>query len=112
MPETILEKPKEYHPLVRLVLENPLVSFNVMAFIFVGGTGYAAMMTQISGMERQISEVKSELARVERSGTDISTGSNVRFEKINSELTDLKVTLRGVSTSLEFLVQQERRRAQ
>ena len=98
------------HPLIRLVLENPIQAFNTAAILFGGGMVWATMTARMSEMDREIAAVRAQAQRVEQMSAAADTATVNKFDAIYRDLTEMKVEMRGLRTSLDFLVAQERRR--
>lgn len=97
------------NPVIRLILENPISAINTAAILFGGGFVYAsnekrmeAMEVRILGLElRQKEDLASFRAR--------ENASNQKVEAISNSLNDVRVTVRGIEASVQFLVQQVQR---
>jgi hypothetical protein len=97
---------KEPHPLWRLIAENPISAFNAAAII-VGGAGvYYSNEARMNAMELRV-------ARIEQLQREDTTASNVKderttakIESITRDMSDIKVTVRGIEASVQFLVRQ------
>lgn len=98
------------HPLIRLVLENPIQAFNTAAILFGGGMVWATMTARMSEMDREIAAVRAQAQRVEQMSVAADIATVNKFDAINRDLTEMKIEMRGLRTSLDFLVAQERRR--
>lgn len=78
--------------------------------MFGGGVVWATMTSRLGEMDREIGAVKQQVARVEQASSQGDAATTTKFEQLNRELTEVKVEIRGLRTSLDFLVAQERRR--
>jgi hypothetical protein len=101
---------KRWHPFVQLFVENPISAFNMTAILFGGGVVYA----QIGNYMR---ENDSRVARIETQIREQAIAANIKDDRsaaktdgIARELNDVKVTVRGIESAVQFLVQQEQRR--
>jgi hypothetical protein len=101
---------KAWHPAIRLILENPISALNMAAILFGGGIVYA----QIGSYMR---ENDARVTRIEVQMRDAATASSIKEDRaalktdgIARELNEVKLTLRGVESAVQFLVQQEQRR--
>jgi hypothetical protein len=110
MSKTIGPATQNRHPIMRLVLENPISALNTAAIIFGGGMVYATMQSQLGHMDRSIAMLENRVARGELAAAAIDQAVANKVEIINRDMTDMKVGIRGIQTSVDFLVQQERRR--
>ncbi len=101
--------PGDQHPIIRLVLENPISALNTAAILFGGGMVWATMTSRLSEMDREIAAVRAQVQRVEQMSATIDTATVNKFDAINRDLTEMKVEMRGLRTSLDFLVARKRR---
>jgi hypothetical protein len=106
--------PQGRHPIVRLILENPISALNTAAILFGGGFVYASNESRMEKMEARV-------VTMEQRVRDDAVASNVKDDRatqkvdgIARELNDVKVAVRGIEASVQFLVrqvQQQERRA-
>lgn len=94
------------HPIIGLILENPISAINTAAIIFGGGLVY-------SSNENRMEKMETRIVRIEQQVRDDITVANVnadrttqKVEAITRDLSDVKITVRGIEASVQFLVQQ------
>lgn len=91
------------HPAMVIALIAGLISGG-----FVAGTGYTVMQGQLAELSRSVDLMKDEIKRVERDTLATVTARDARMERIFTDLSDVKGSIRSIETSLSFIVQQQR----
>jgi len=97
---------KGWHPAIRLLIENPISAFNAAAILFGGGVVY-------SQIGHYMKENDSRVARIEQQIRETAIAANIKDDRaaqkvdgIARELNDMKVSVRGIESSVDFLVRQ------
>ncbi|MBX9760769.1 MAG: hypothetical protein K2Y29_18465 [Beijerinckiaceae bacterium] len=102
------------HPIVRLVLENPISAFNTAAIIFGGGFVYSSNESRMEQMESRIVKIEAVGLRDAAIAAAKDDRTTVKIENITRDLGDVKVTVGRTEEAVRYLVrtiQEERRRA-
>lgn len=100
---------KQWHPLVRLVIENPISAFNAVAIIIGGASVYwsnQARMEDIDARVARLEQAAKEDAVVTTQKDDRTTQ---KIEGISRELGDVRVSVGRVETLVQYLVNQTQR---
>lgn len=109
------------HPIIALILDNPISALNTAAILMGGGFVYASNEARMLGMEKQIAvvekgykdqdqEMKALLAEA-RARIEIAEGRNAgKIESIGAQVTAASIKLSGIEASVRFLVDAQRRR--
>ncbi len=97
---------KQWHPLVRLVIENPISAANCALIIFGGAGVYWSNENRMADVEGRVARIERSIKEdaVTRSVKDDRT--NVKIEGISRDLDDVKVSVGRVETAVQFLVRQ------
>jgi hypothetical protein len=98
------------HPIVRLIIENPISAINTAAILFGGGFVYASNESRMEKMEARVLIVEQRVREDNIAANIKDDRATQKVEGIARELNDVKVTVRGIESSVQFLVQQEQRR--
>jgi hypothetical protein len=98
------------HPIVRLIIENPISAINTAAILFGGGFVYASNESRMEKMEARVLIVEQRVREDNIAANIKDDRATQKVEGIARELNDVKVTVRGIEASVQFLVQQEQRR--
>jgi len=109
------ESGRPRHPIVRLILENPIAAFNTAAIIFGGGFVYASNENRMEQMNERIIKIKAAGLRDAAIAAAKDDRTAAKFETITRELGDVKVTVGRTEEAVRYLVgamQEERRIAQ
>ena len=102
------------HPIVRLILENPISALNTAAILFGGGIVYASNESRMNQMSDRITKIEIAADRETALLAAKDDRATQKVEAITRDLTDVKIDVRGIKSSVEFLVrqvQQQERRA-
>lgn len=102
------------HPVVRLILENPISAFNTAAIIFGGGFVYASNENRMEQMESRIVKIEAAGLRDSAIAAAKDDRTTMKIESITRDLGDVKVTVGRTEEAVRYLVrtlQEERRRA-
>jgi hypothetical protein len=97
---------KEWHPIVRLIIENPISALNTAAILFGGGFVYASNESRMEKMESRVVAVEVQQQRESASASIKDDRAAQKVDGMARELGDVKVTVRGIEASVQFLVQQ------
>jgi hypothetical protein len=98
------------HPIVRLIIENPISAINTAAILFGGGFVYASNESRMEKMEARVLIVEQRVREDNIAANIKDDRATQKVEGIARELNDVKVTVRGIEAAVQFLVQQEQRR--
>lgn len=116
----VKEKPPR-HPIVALVLDNPISALNAAMILIGGGMVWQSNESRMSAMEKQIArvedgykssdaEMKSMLAEA-RARLERSEGLNAgKLEAMSTQINASSVKLSAIEASMRFLVDSQRRR--
>ena len=105
---------KLQHPIIRLVLENPISAFNTAAIIFGGGFVYSSNESRMEQMNERIIKIEAAALRDAAIAAAKDDRTAAKFENITRDLGDVKVTVGRTEEAVRYLVrtlQEERRRA-
>lgn len=105
---------KLQHPIIRLVLENPISAFNTAAIIFGGGFVYSSNESRMEQMNERIAKIEAAGLRDAAVAAAKDDRTTVKIENITRDLGDVKVTVGRTEEAVRYLVrtmQEERRRA-
>jgi hypothetical protein len=94
------------HPIVRLIIENPISALNTAAIIFGGGFVYASNEARMEKMEARVVQVELRQREDAVSSSLKDDRSAQKVDGIARELGDVKVAVRGIEASVQFLVRQ------
>jgi hypothetical protein len=98
------------HPIVRLIIENPISALNTAAILVGGGFVFASNESRMEKMEARVLIVEQRVREDNIAANIKDDRATQKVEGIARELNDVKVTVRGIESSVQFLVQQEQRR--
>lgn len=109
------------HPIVALILDNPISALNAAMIIAGGGFVYATNEARMSAIEKQVARVEDSYKQADRDQREAMAETRGRLEaaegrnatKIESmaaQISTVSVKIGGIETSLRFLVDQQRRR--
>ena len=101
------------HPILRLVLENPISALNTAAIIFGGGFVYASNENRMEQMESRIVKIEAAGLRDAAIAAVKDDRTTAKIEGITRDLSDVKVTVGRTDEAVRYLVrtiQEERRR--
>lgn len=104
---------KSRHPIVRLILENPISALNTAAIIFGGGFVYASNENRMEQMENRIVKIEASGLRDAAIAAAKDDRTTMKIENITRDLGDVKVTVGRTEEAVRYLVraiQEERRR--
>jgi hypothetical protein len=102
--------PPGRHPIVRLIIENPISAINTAAILFGGGFVYASNEARMEKMEARVLVVEQRVREDNIAANIKDDRATQKVEGIARELNDVKLTVRGIEAAVQFLVQQEQRR--
>ena len=103
---------RNWNPIVRLIIENPISALNTAAILFGGGFVYASNESRMEKMETRIVQVEHRL-QADIVASNLKDDRSIqRVEAISRELTDVRLTVRGIESSVQFLVQQVQQQQQ
>lgn len=99
---------KKWHPIIRLIIENPISALNTAMILFGGGMVYASNEARMAKLADRVDAV--ERLRIEdRAAASVSVATATQeVRTLTRDLGDVKVTVRGIETAVQFLVQQAR----
>jgi hypothetical protein len=106
---------KEWHPIVRLIIENPISALNTAAILFGGGFVYSSNENRMTQMSDRIAKIELAADRETIIAATKEDRAAQKVEGIAKELNDVKVTLRGVEASVSYIadvLRQQNRRGQ
>ena len=109
------------HPIIALILDNPISALNTAAILVGGGFVYASNEARMSAMEKQITRVETgykqsdldmkALLAEARARIEVSEGRNSgKIETMASQVNSVSIKLSGIESSVQFLVKSQRRR--
>ena len=96
----------ERHPIMRLILENPISALNTAAIIFGGGMVWASNNSRMTAMEDRIQKIEVSIRDDKAAATIKEDRTTLRIEAQIRDLNDVKVTVRGIDAAVQFLVRQ------
>jgi hypothetical protein len=102
--------PKVWHPAIRLILENPISALNMGAILFGGGIVYAQLGAYMRENDNRVTRIEQAMAKSDAASSVKEDRAAAKTDGIVRELGEVKLTLRGVESAVQFLVQQEQRR--
>ncbi|MFN3892021.1 MAG: hypothetical protein ACK4MV_16620 [Beijerinckiaceae bacterium] len=102
----------DWHPIMRLIIENPISAFNTAAILFGGGFVYSSNEHRAGQLAERITKIEQQAERENAVSSAKETLTAQKFDIINQRLNDLAVSLRGVETSTQFIAQQVREQMQ
>jgi len=109
------------HPIIALILDNPISALNTAAILIGGGIVYASNEARMVSMEKQITrveegykqsdvDVRNQLIEA-RTRIELAEGRNSgKIEAIGAQVTAASVKLSAIEASLQFLVSAQRRK--
>jgi hypothetical protein len=101
---------KTWHPAVRLILENPISAFNMAAILVGGGVVYAQIGHYMKENDGRVARIETQIREQTIAANIKDDRAVAKTDGIARELNDVKVTVRGIESAVQFLVQQEQRR--
>lgn len=99
---------KNWSPLIRLIIENPISAFNTAAILFGGGMVWSSNENRAREMTVRITKIEQQAERDAAVSAAKEALTGQKFETITQRLNDVAVSLRGVETSTQFIAQQVR----
>lgn len=103
MSEQNIGQASRINPLIRLILENPISAFNAAA-ILIGGAGvYWTNDARMTTIERDAVRSVMRLEKLENSAA-------MNSSSLQREIGEVKTSIKGLETSVQFLVNAQRRR--
>lgn len=99
---------KGRHPIIRLIIENPISAINTAAILFGGGFVYSSNENRIKDVETRVVRMEQRMREDNTEQTIKDERAALKVESITRDLGDVKVTVRGIEASVQFLVQQVR----
>jgi uncharacterized lipoprotein YajG len=94
------------HPIVRLIIENPISALNTAAILFGGGFVYASNESRMEKMETRVVAMEQRIREDNIAATVKDDRATQKVEVITRDLNDVKVAVRGIEASVQFLVRQ------
>lgn len=95
---------KMQHPIIRLVLENPMSAFNTAAIIFGGGFVYSSNESRMEQMESRIVKIEAAGLRDAALAAAKDDRTTLKIESITRDLGDVKVTVGRTEEAVRYLV--------
>jgi hypothetical protein len=96
------------HPIVKLLLENPISALNAVAIVFGGGFVYKSNEARMEAMEMRIVQIERMNTIETASANAKESATTVRVDAISRDLGEVKVTVGRVETAVKYLVDQAR----
>ena len=100
---------KQWHPIIRLIIENPISALNTAAILFGGGFVYASNESRMEKMESRV-VILEQMRRDDTAASNVKDDrTTVKIESMSRELGDVKVSIGRVEAAVQYLVQQVQR---
>lgn len=104
------DRSKAWHPVVRLVFENPISALNMAAILFGGGIVYAQIGSYMRENDARVTRIEHQMKESAIASRVKDDRAAAKTDGIAREVNEVKVTVRGIESAVQFLVQQEQRR--
>jgi hypothetical protein len=106
------ESGRSRHPIMRLVLENPISALNTAAIIFGGGFVYASNENRMQQMNERNIKIEAAGLRDAAIAAAKDDRTAAKFENITRDLGDVRVTVGRTEEAVRYIaraIQDERR---
>jgi|GEM_PF-3876238 len=109
------------HPIVALLLDNPISALNAAMILVGGGMVWSTNEARMRDIEKQVARVEESYKQADRDQREAMAetrgrleageGRNAqKIEAMSAQMSTVSVKISGIETSLRFLVDQQRRR--
>lgn len=109
------------NPWVAVLFDNPIATINMLMIVAGGGAVWATNESRVAAVEKYVTNIEvgyksanSDLKAIVyeiRNKAEVSAGmNNTKAEQLTAQISALSVKLSSIETSLQFLVNAQRRR--
>jgi hypothetical protein len=99
---------RSWHPLMRLMIENPVSALNAAMILFGGGAVYAQIGSYMRENDQRVARIEQQIRESNIAANIKNDRATMRIDGISQKIGKVEVSVGRIESSLEFLVRQAR----